>query len=351
MRITIKDIARKAGVSHATVSRALNGNPAIPEETAAPIRRLALELGYLPSAAARGLKTHRSHVVGVIANRFDDPYFAEVLSGIEDVLRQNGYSLFVASFDQQQDSAGVVVRALAEHQVDGVLFVSIAFQSGFADLLAQYDLPFALINNQSNEAWHFSVAHDDLSGSRQVVRHLLELGHRRIAYLGNAAAGKTNADRLTGFNLEMSVGQDSIPPSVVINLPGGGIEAGAQGARALLRLAPRPTAVFCFNDLMAIGALRELQSAGVGVPAEMAIAGFDNIPFAALTNPPLTTFDQPKQQIGAAAAWLMLEQFSQDGAAQPQQRILCGALRVRESTAGSSLADQASPLTASSLKP
>lgn len=351
MRITIKDIARKAGVSHATVSRALNGHPAIPETTAAPIRRLALEMGYLPSAAARGLKTNRSHVVGVIANRFDDPYFAEVLSGIEHVLRQNGYSLFVASFDQRQDSARDVVRALAEHQVDGVLFVSIAFQSAYADLLAQYELPFALINNQSTEGWHFTVAHDDLAGSRQVVRHLLELGHQRIAYLGNATAGKTNADRLAGFNLEMASAANPAADSVVVNLPGGGIEAGAQGARALLRLDPHPTAVFCFNDLMAIGALRELQGAGVAIPAEMAIAGFDNIPFAALTNPPLTTFDQPKQQIGAAAASLLLEQLSQDGAAQPQQRILCGALRVRESTMGSPLVGQASVLTASSDKP
>lgn len=332
MRVTIKDIAKKAGVSHATVSRALNGHHAIPERTAAQIRQVALEMGYYPSAAARGLKTHRSHVLGVVVSRFDDPYFGDVLRGVEDVLRQNGYSLFVASFDSAQASERDIVRALGEHAVDGVLFLSIAFSAEYAALLKQYDIPWVVINNQSLEETDRSVSHDDLEASRQVVRHLVSLGHRCIAYVGNTSAGRTNEERLAGFCLEVSCagGTDS---GVVINCAGGEVADGVQGVRDLLALPIRPTAVYCFNDLMAIGALAEFQRKGFSVPGDFSLAGFDNIPFSALTNPPLTTFDQPKREIGASAAQMMLDQLMGCSTAEPARRVLRGSLQVRASTA------------------
>lgn len=333
MRVTIKDIARQAGVSHATVSRALNGHRAIPERTASHIRQVALEMGYLPSAAARGLKTHRSHVLGVVVSRFDDPYFGEVLRGVEDVLRQNGYSLFVASFDSAQASERDIVRALGEHAVDGVLFLSIAFSAEYAALLQHYDIPWVVINNQSPEDSPCSVAHDDLEGSRQVVRHLLALGHRRIAYLGNGSAGRTHAERLSGFQQELAAAADSQAEGIVITCPGGQVADGIAGAQQLLALPTRPTAVFCFNDLMAIGALTELQRKGFSIPADFSLAGFDNIPFSALTNPPLTTFDQPKRQIGAQAAQVMLDLLTAPPAQPAVRRVLRGHLQVRASTA------------------
>ena len=337
MRVTIKDIARKVGVSHATVSRALNAHPAIPESTAAHIRQVALEMGYLPSAAARGLKTHRSHVVGVVVSRFDDPYFGDVLRGVEDVLRKNGYSLFVASFDSAQASERDIVRALGEHAVDGVLFLSIAFSAEYAALLQQYDIPWVVINNQSPDETAFSITHNDLEGSRQVVRHLVTLGHTCIAYMGNVKAGRTNEERLSGFCLELSTAGKGTDSGVVINCRGGEVTDGMRGARELLALQVRPTAIYCFNDLMAIGVLHELQSAGLAVPGDISVAGFDNIPFAALTNPPLTTFDQPRRQIGAEAAQMMLDRLAQPTVAEPVQCVLCGSLQVRASTASPSI--------------
>ena len=333
MRVTIKDIARKAGVSHATVSRALNAHPAIPECTAAHIRQVALEMGYLPSAAARGLKTHRSHVLGVVVSRFDDPYFGDVLRGVEDVLRQNGYSLFVASFDSAQASERDIVRALGEHAVDGVLFLSIAFSAEYAALLQQYDIPWVVINNQSPGEAAFSVTHDDLEGSRQVVRHLVALGHACIAYMGNVGAGRTNEERLSGFCLELSAAGKGTDTGVVINCRGGEVSDGIQGARELLALRVRPTAIFCFNDLMAIGVLTELQRKGFSVPGDFSLVGFDNIPFSALTNPPLTTFDQPKRFIGMEAARLLLGLLKQEPDYGEKVKTLKGSLLVRSSTA------------------
>lgn len=334
MRITIKDIAKKAGVSHATVSRALNGHPAIPENTTARVRQIAHEMGYFPSAAARGLKTHRSQVVGVVVSQFDDPYFGDVLRGIENVLRQNNYSLFVSSFDQSGDREREVLLALGEHAVDGVLFLSIAFNSEHATQLLKFGIPWVVINNQAQEDCAYSVSHDDLEGSRQVVRHLIELGHRSIAYVGNCAAGRTNEDRLAGFTLECG----GRARGIVLNCRNGEVAAGEEGARELLALAERPTAVFFFNDQMAIGGLNELSRAGLSVPADISVVGFDNIPFSALTTPPLTTFDQPKRQLGAEAAQMMLDLLAQPASSESRRQVLCGQVQVRASSAAPRLA-------------
>ena len=179
MPVTIKDIAREAGVSHATVSRALNGNPAIPEKTAIAIRELAIEMGYLPSAAARGLKTNRSKVLGVIVSRIDNPYFGEIVQGIEDALQGSGYSIFMASSHQDYAQEKNIIKAFGEHRVDGVIIGSISFNREHVELLKKYDIPIVVINNQSPRVYHNSIAHDDVFGAQQITSHLLGLGHKR----------------------------------------------------------------------------------------------------------------------------------------------------------------------------
>jgi LacI family transcriptional regulator len=337
MRVTIKDVAKKAGVSHATVSRALNGHKLIPARTAAEIRRIAEEMGYLPSAAARGLKTNRSHALGVIVSRIDDPYFGEILQGVEEVLQNTGYSLFVSSTHSNSAREGTIVRALGERQVDGVIISSVAFSAENAHQLQKFGMPTVVINNQSGEDYRFSIAHDDLDGSRKVTHHLLSLGHRQIAYISNDQAGRNNQDRLLGFQTEIAAAGLPEQAGIVIHQTGGEIENGAAGIRQLLNLHQVPTAIFCFNDLMGFGALHELRQAGLAVPGDFSVAGFDNIPFSAYTNPGLTTFDQPKHHIGAEAARLMLALLSnQDDSplnGEPVNRLLQGQLLARESTA------------------
>lgn len=337
MAITIKDIAERAGVTHSTVSRALHNSPLISAETTERVHKVALELGYLPSAAARSLKTHQTHALGVVLSSIDDPFFSEILQGIEDVAQANGYSLFIAASQRDPLREQTIVRAMREHSVDGVIICSTSFSVSQGHSLVQVGVPIVVINNEAAEDYRYSIYHDDVDGTRQIARHLIELGHRKIAYLGNALSGRTTLARLNGFRQEMDAAALPIPPEYFLQAPGGGPEQGLAGLDLLLDLPDRPTALICFNDMMAIGVLKGLQQLGIQVPAEFSVTGFDNIVFSTYTNPPLTTFDQPKRSIGAKAAEQLLTLLHSPAGENdpnlPRIQMLQGRLLVRKSTA------------------
>lgn len=337
MPVTVKDIARKAGVSHSTVSRALHGHPLISEDTKQRIQQMAIELGYLPSAAARTLKTNRSHVLGVVLSNIDDPFFSEILQGIEEIIQSSGYSLFIAAAHRDPGREREIVQAMVEHRVDGVIICSTSFSEERSRQFLQFGVPIVVVNNQAVEDFRYSIYHDDIDGSRQVTRHLLELGHRRIAYIGNSASGRSTLDRWTGFRQEMETAGLAFPVKYVYEATGGSTEDGVTAAGYFLSLSERPTALVCYNDMMAVGVMKGLQQAGIRVPNDISITGFDNIIFSAYTNPPLTTLDQPKRFIGAEAARLFLElldtPLNQRSSTHKNVRILKGRLLIRESTA------------------
>jgi DNA-binding LacI/PurR family transcriptional regulator len=337
MAITIKDIARKAGVSHTTVSRALLGNPLISLDTTERIRRLAAEMGYRPSAAARSLKTNRSQALGVIVSNIDDPYFSEVLQGIESTAQQRGYSLFIAASQHDPEREDAIVQAMVEHRVEGVIVCSSSFGAERGHRFVQYGVPIVAVNNQAVEDYRYSIYHDDVDGSRQLTAHLIGIGHKRIGYLGNALAGRTNLDRLAGYRQELQAAHLELPGQYIHDARYG--EAGAINAAAqhFLRLPEPPTALVCYNDMMAIELLQSLQRAGRLVPRDLSVTGFDNIVFSAYTAPALTTFDQPKRYIGEEAGRLLLSLLEVRQEPQVEMngnvRVLRGRLLVRGSTA------------------
>lgn len=336
MTTTIKDIAKRTGVSHSTVSRALRGDPLISFETASRIRQAATEMAYLPSAAARSLKTNRSQVLGVIVSSIDDPFFSEIVFGIEEAAQEAGYRLFIAASQHDPAREQKIVQAMMEHRTDGVIICSSSFSSDQGRQLLEYGFPIVVVNHQGAENFHYSIFHDDVDGSRQITRHLIELGHRRIAYLGNSLSGRTTLDRLTGFKAEMQSAGLRVPPEYIHHVAGNSPQFGMDGSKYLLNLEHPPTAIVCFNDMLAIGALKGCRQTGLNVPDDLSITGFDNITFSAYTHPPLTTFDQPKQSIGTEAARLLLGLLhsSPDGKVfQPKEIILKGKLLVRNSTA------------------
>ena len=337
MRVTIKDIAKKAGVSHATVSRALNDRPEIPEKTAVGIKRIAVEMGYLPSSAARSLKTNRSQALGVVLSNISDPFFSEILEGIESAAQASGYSLFIAASQHDPHREGAIVQSMVERHVDGVIICSAPFQPDQARQLLEFGVPMVVVNNQAAEDYRYSIYHDDVDGSRQVTRHLIGLGHMRIAYLGNSLSGRTTLDRLSGFKQEMKAAGLPVLPGAVYAVDGGAPENGQASLEHFLSLPLTPTAFICFNDRTAIGLLHGLQERGIQVPTQCSVAGFDNISFSAYTNPPLTTFDQPKRHIGEEAAKLVLGLLNPDPEDaiwnRPKIQILRGKLLVRQSTA------------------
>ncbi len=260
MPVTIKDIAKQANVSHSTVSRALHGSPQISEATSDRIRQMALELGYLPSAAARTLKTNRSQALGVIIRNVDDPFFGEILQGIEEVAQANGYSLFMAASQPGNERERALVQAMVERRVDGIIICSTPVSIEQSHQLARFGAPIVIVNNQSAEEYRYSIYHDDVDGSRQLMRHLIELGHRKIAYLGNSTAGRSTLDRLAGLQQESQAAGISIPVDYIHQVPGGGPADGLAGLEYFLNLPQRPTALFCYNDMMAIGVLKGLRT-------------------------------------------------------------------------------------------
>ena len=335
MAVTIKDIAKAAGVSHTTVSRALHDHPAISANTVERIKQLAEELGYVPSAAARGLKTNRSHVVGVIVRRIDDPFFAEVLHGIEDVLHQAEYSLFLTASYREPERERQIMQAMGERRVDGALIVSTLISPERLNQLDRFRVPFVLINNQSmDEPDTHSVYHDDAFGGQEIVQHLFDLGHRRIAYLRNERGGRPDTRRQQGYENKLEALGLSVRSDYICSGSNGTPEGGEQGMQRLLALTEPPTAVICFNDMMAVGAIRATQQAGLRVPEDVSITGFDNVELAAYITPPLTTFHQPKYELGREAAKMMLNALTQDVESDvPQALVLRGELIVRASTA------------------
>jgi DNA-binding LacI/PurR family transcriptional regulator len=336
MATTIKDIAKRTGVSHSTVSRALGGNTLISEATTSRIRKAAREMGYQPSAAARSLKTNQTKVIGVIVNSIDDPFFSEILFGIEDAAQSAGYSLFIAASQHDPYREQNIVQTMMEQRTDGVIICSSSFSADKGRQLLANGFPVVVVNYKANENFNFSIYHDDLDGSQQLTRHLIELGHSKIAYLGNAKSGRTSLDRLNGFQNEMQNAGFKIRPEFIYEVEGSEPELGEQGLNHFMNCPERPTAIICFNDMLAIGLLHACRQMGIHVPEDLSVTGFDNITFSAYTTPPLTTLDQPKYSIGNEAAQLLLELLAtkiQSSNTTHKEKILKGKLLIRHSTA------------------
>jgi DNA-binding LacI/PurR family transcriptional regulator len=220
--------------------------------------------------------------------------------------------------------------------VDGVILCSTTLSDEQSQHFSEYGIPLVVVNNQAAEEYRYSIYHDDVDGSRQVTRHLIELGHRKIAYLGNSQSGRTTLERLGGFLKEMKAAGLEIGEEYMHEIPGSDPEKAALAVDHFLGLPDRPTALVCFNDMMAIGILKSVQQRGIRVPDEFSITGFDNIVFSNYTNPPLTTFDQPKRFIGQKAAELilsLLDSTSNVNIPQHKIQVLKGKLLVRGSTA------------------
>ena len=330
MPVSIKDIARLAGVSHSTVSRALRKSPLIPASTAERIQRIANDAGYTASAVARSLVTRRTQAVGVVVTSIADPFNGEVFAGIEELANQHGYSVVLANSQGNAEREVAVVRALQEQRIDGVLVASSRVGALYMPLLSQLQIPIVLINNHHPSEFAHSVAIDNVNGAYQAVRHLVELGHKEIAYVGNRFGLESDADRQAGYRKALR--ESKVSPRRDLTIQGDGKpEGGIAAARKLLSRARRPSAIFCYNDMTGLGVLREAAEQGFEVPRELSVVGFDDLFFAPLLNPPLTTVHQPRKEIGRIAMKLLLALL--EGRPVEKTIRIKGELVVRGSTA------------------
>jgi len=331
MGISIKDIAKAAGVSHATVSRALRDDPRISEQTKLRIRRIAAEMGYPPSAIARGLATGRTDTIGMVVTTVSDPFVAPIVQGAEKKAMEAGYSLILSQSGADPDRELAAVRLLRERRVDGVIVTASRVGELYTPLLSDLRVPIVLVNNQREGGYLHSIYVDDFAGARMVVEHLVELGHRKIAYVGCPERPLSNRNRLNGYRSALESHGIRVESSFVVQIPGmDDLARGKEAAKRLLSLRERPSAIFCYNDLTAIGTLQALRTSGIQVPEDVSLVGFDDIPMASMVCPALTTVAQPKEEMGVKAMEMLLALIEGE---ERENIVVRPKLMVRDSTA------------------
>jgi DNA-binding LacI/PurR family transcriptional regulator len=327
--VTIKDIARAAGVSHTTVSRALRGSPAISNETTARIRQLAQEMGYTPSAVAQSLLSRRTYTIGVVITTVADPFTVQIVGGVEEIAQAAGYSVFLSTSHNNPEQEMRVVETFHRRRVDAIIVISSRVGSVYSSRLDQIQVPIVLVNNNEEGDYLYSVAVDDISAAQRAVEHLIALGHRRIGYIEALNRPKSNRRRLNGYQAALRQAKIPAEPAFIISPPGRRDIDRGQAALEQLQ-AVRATAALCYNDRMAIGLLMACRQQNVAVPEEFSVVGFDDIEPAVYVSPPLTTVRQPRTQLGQLAMKMVLDLLDERAV---QDQILNCDLIVRESTA------------------
>lgn len=329
MPVTIKDIARVAGVSHTTVSRALKNHPAISRETTQRIQQLARQMGYIPSAVAQSLLSRQTWTIGMVITTIADPFIVKVVEGVEQVAQAANYSVFLATSHNNPDQEVAIVETLHRRRVDAIIVTSSRVGSLYSSQLDQIQVPIVLINNNEEGEYLYSVAVDDMQGAILAAQHLVSLGHRRIGYVGVNNRPKANRRRLVGYEQALTQAGLKVDPALIIYPDGQtDIECGQMSLQNLL--TAQATAVFCFNDVVAIGLLMACRRQGVIVPDHLSVVGFDNIEPATYVAPPLTTVAQPLLALGQRAMEMTLDLLAGH---DTQDQVLPCQLVVRQSTA------------------
>jgi LacI family transcriptional regulator len=333
-QVTMREVARTAGVHPGTVSRVLNPRtrPLVNPATADRVEQVARAMGYSLNPIARGLKTRRTFSVGVLIPDLTNPLFPPIIRGIERVLDAAGYTALVASTDGEPARERQRLEALVARQVDGLVIATAARRHPVvADAIAS-DLAVVLVNRTVEGEGVFAVVPDDRRGSAMAVDHLAALGHTRIAHIAGPQQTTTGLLRYRGFVEAMEDAGLHPDRGLIVHGEAFTIVAGAKAARELLAAADPPTGIVAANDLLALGAYTALAEAGLSCPQDVSVVGFNDMPFTDRFAPPLTTVHIPHGQIGARAAELLLERIEDPGAT-PQTLVFEPTLRVRESTA------------------
>lgn len=335
MTVSIKDIARAAGVSHSTVSRALGDSPLVSTETKERIRSLAREMGYSPDAQARSLVIGRTQTIGVVVTTITDAFIAEIVQAIENTARRRGYSVILASSNSEPEREIAAVEMLHSKRVDGVIVTSSRVGALYQDHLDRLGVPVVLVNSHSEQRgpYTFSISVDNQRGGYVATKHLIDAGHRRIAYVCGAPDHSDDLARLAGYRQALGEAGICVDPALVV--PGTGRAGGGERALpALLEPSDRATAVFCYNDMTAIGLLRAARQKDIPVPGDLAVVGFDDIPVASYVAPSLTTVAQPKGKMGQRATEMVLDLLLHGGrnSGAVSNVVVQGKLIVRESS-------------------
>lgn len=344
MKATIYDVAREAGVSIAAVSQVINGKGKISEERRAAIISVMERLNYRPSVIAAALTGKKTYTLGLLVPDISNPFFAEIARAVEDQGGIHGYSLVICSTDNKDERVERYVNLLQQKSVDGIIIGTGMESKELLDMLLAKSVPIVLIAREIPGYDIETVVVDDYEGGRAAARHLLGHGHTRMAVLAEHPRVTSSRERIRGFRDELAEAGLPLPDYMVKTSERDLVGDGRRGAAELLRYAERPTAVFCCNDLLAIGALQAAKEQGLRVPDALSVVGFDNTILAAVTDPSLTTVSQPTELMGQLAVDLVIgknkaEKANEAKADGSKRKVLKPELIVRQSTGAVVLSD------------
>lgn len=334
-QIGIKDVARRAGVSLGTVSNVLNRPQSVSAHTRKRVQAAIKELGYVRNDSARHLRAGQSRTVAIVVLDVSNPFFTDIVHGAEEAVEEAGGMLIVCNTGEDPARERRHLDNVEEQRVRGILITPVDDGSGpRLDRLIKRGIPVVLVDRGSGQPNRCSVAVDDVLGGRLATQHLIELGHRRLAFIGGPTTIRQVTDRHAGAVAALT---EADPGGTLHTVETGSLSvaAGREAAEGICAMthAERPTAVFCANDLLALGALQGLIAGGLHVPGDISLVGYDDIEFAAAATVPLTSVRQPRAQLGRTAAQLLLEEAADPDRHGHRHVVFQPQLVVRQSTA------------------
>lgn len=334
-RVTLKDVARLAGVHPGTASRALSSDPKmkllVNAETAKRVRKIARELNYEPDPAAQSLKTRKSQTVGVLIPDLTNPLFPPMIRGLEDCLAESGLVVLLGNTDDDRDRQRMVINGMLSRRVDALVLATARRKDPEIVNLGDHGIPIVLINRVVENHAVPSVSADDVAGIKTAVAHLVELGHRRIAHLAGPQDLSTGANRLMGYYAGMESAGLEVTKDMVVYADSFSFAEGVKRCKELMQKSLRPTAMVVSNDMLAIGCYQGLEELGLRCPDDVSIVAFNDAPFSDRLAPPLTSVSFAHYQVGFEAAQLVIDRI-QSPQSPTKIILLPPELVVRKST-------------------
>ncbi len=332
--VSIRDVAARAGVSVGTVSNVLNRPDIVAEPTRSRVQAAIAQLGFIRNESARQLRAGRSRTIGLVVLDVANPFFTDVARGVEDEASESGLAVILCNSDDQEAKETHYLELLEEHRVQGILITPVAADGDRLARLQRRGTPVVLVDSRSPSRGQCSVSVDDVLGGELAVAHLLAERHERIAFVGGPPSFRQVSDRREGALRALAKAGRAAADLQLIETPALNVTAGQRAGADLAELPPprRPTAVFCANDLLALGVLQGMTARRIRVPEDLAIVGYDDIDFAAAAAVPLSSVRQPRQQLGRTAAQLLLDEALGEASHQHRQVVFEPELVIRRSS-------------------
>jgi len=307
--ITLRMVAEKAGVSVNTASRAINNKPDINKETKKQVLRIAKELGYIRNAAAFALRTKKTETIGVVIADNRNPFYAEVLSGMEIAARENNYHIILANTQRDYNKEEEAINLLLAKRVDGLLIAPVQDRDDDIAYLVGKRFPFVIVGRDFENIEADAVYNDEIKGGFLATEYLIKKGHKRIAFINGFLYKSPAKGRLTGY--KQALKKYDIPlDDILISVGDIDVEDGYRRTKQLLEKELDFTAIFAYNDMMALGVIQALKEKNLRIPGDIELVGYDDIPFASFVNPPLTTIKIKKQELGVESVNLLLSRIN-----------------------------------------